>query len=75
MRNRLEMDDAVDVDNSGAMDAYESDGVKPCGQIGQGRSVEKFLASGMKIHIDTGGFDPIDINQANETCFASAFHD
>jgi len=75
MRNRLEMDDAVDVDNSGAMDAYESDGVKPCGQIGQGRSVEKFLASGMEIHVDSGGFDPIDIHQAEEARFSGGFYD
>ena len=74
VRDRLELNDAVDVDDSGSMDANEVNGVQSSGQFIQSRTVEQLLTRNVQVHIDAGSLNPIDIHHPHKASCATGFH-
>src|SRR5215472_5617930 len=61
MGDRLQAQDAFDIDDSRPMDADKSNGIEPRGKCVQGSPIQQLLSCDMQVRIDACTFDPVDI--------------
>ncbi len=66
MGDRLQVQDAFDIDDSRTMDADKSNGIEPLGKLVQRGLVQQFLSSDVQVGINSGSFDPVDIGHPYE---------
>ena len=66
MGDRLQVQDAFDIDDSLAMNADKTDRIEPLGKIVQRGPVQQFLSSDVQVRINPGSFDPVDIGHPYE---------
>src|SRR5215469_15760363 len=74
MGDRLEAQNAFDIDDSGTMDANKTDGIEPFGKLIQRGPVQQLLSSDVQVRVNAGSFDPVDIRHAYEASRTSGFH-
>src|ERR1700676_3644749 len=74
MRDRLQLHDALDVHDGRAVHAHETARIEAVGKVVERGAVEEFLARNVKVHIHARGFDPVDIDHANEARGAAGLH-
>ena len=74
MRDRLQLKDALNVDNNGSMYPNESHRVELIDQFVKRGAVQQFLSGNVQIYVDTRGFDPVNVYYADEACRSSGFH-
>jgi hypothetical protein len=66
VRNGLKLEDALNVDDCGSMDADETQRIQPVSQVVQRCAIEHLLPSDVEVGIDAGTLDPINLRHANE---------
>ena|SRR6516164_3543204 len=66
MGDRLQAQDAFDIDDSRTMDAHKTNGIEPPGKLMQRGPVQQLLSSDVQVRINAGSFDPIDIIHSYE---------
>lgn len=60
MRGRLQMPNAVDVDNCRAMHAYETAWIEPSDEFAKGGAMDDALATYVQCHVDARTFDAVN---------------
>src|SRR5262249_31513972 len=66
MGDRLQAQDAFDIDDSRTMDADKAKGIEPLGKLVQRGPVQQVLSSNVQVHINASRFDPVDIGHPYE---------
>jgi hypothetical protein len=66
MGDRLQVQDAFDIDDSRTMDADKTDGIEPLGKLAQRGPVQQFLSSDVQVCINPCSFDPVNIGHPYE---------
>ena len=66
MGDRLQAQDAFDIDDSRTMDAHKTNGIEPLGKLVQRGPVQQLLSSDVQVRINAGSFDPVDIGHPYE---------
>src|SRR6476469_8983267 len=66
MGDRLQVQDAFDIDDSRTMDADKTDRIEPPGKLVQCGPVQQFLSSDVQVRINSGSFNPVDIGHPYE---------
>src|SRR5215469_13441868 len=64
MGDRLQAQDAFDIDNSRTMDADKTNGIEPLGKLVQRGPVQQLFSSYVQVRINAGSFDPVDIGHS-----------
>jgi hypothetical protein len=71
----FELNDALDVDDGGSMDADEAHGVEAPDELMERRAIQQLLAGDMQAHVHACRLDAVDIRDAHEARGAAGFHD
>src|SRR5215831_12763703 len=61
MGDRLQAQDAFDIDDSRTMDTHKTNGIEPLGKLVERSPVQQFLSSDVQVRVNPGSFDPVDI--------------
>src|SRR5947209_6653563 len=75
MGNRLKVQDALNIDDCRTMDTHKTNWVEPLGKLVQSGPVQHFLSPDVKVRVDPGSFDPVDLSHSHEAGRAARFHD
>src|ERR1700687_4963497 len=66
MGDRLQAQNAFDIDDSRTMDADKTNGIEAFGKLAQRGPVQQLLSSDVQVRINAGSFEPIDIGHPYE---------
>src|ERR1700722_8342982 len=66
MGDRLEAQDAFDIDDGRAMDADKANRIEPLGKLVQRGPVQQLLSPNVQVRINACSFDPVDIGHSYE---------
>src|SRR3954463_451948 len=66
MGDRLQVQDAFDIDDSRTMDADKTNGIEPLGKLVERGPVQQLLSSDVQVRINPGSLDPVDIGHPYE---------
>ena len=63
---RLQVEDALDIDDCRTMDTDKADRCEPLGKLLQRGPVQHFRSADVQARVNSGGFNPVDINHTDE---------